>query len=238
MASEKSTVEALRREGWNIVPEREHALGSLQGKRLGPYGLVALLGPKNRFGAHYFALFLRDPHGDTGSQPVVLGLYHQGEYPSYNWVEIISLSPGARSGPEGVKSDISQNALLQQLFQYLADLLPPGGHMMVEYDSSVHHETAALLALRVPPVATPLGYMLFCAGCGTGIKDWYFAEGGREGPRKLQGFKALDAGHARQRRRETAQEIEAFADKVAPGASRPEKAALGTALAVLRRLDQ
>lgn len=38
----------------------------------------------------------------------------------------------------------------------------------------------------------PLGYALFRAGC-TWFKDWYFAEGGREGDTKLQGNKPSSA---------------------------------------------
>lgn len=81
--------------------------------------------------------------------------------------------------------DISANGLHRQLLQYLADLIPPGGHMMVEYDSLEQQAAARSLALGSPPILTPLGYMLFLVGCGTSFKDWHFAEGGSEGPRKL-----------------------------------------------------
>jgi hypothetical protein len=40
-------------------------------------------------------------------------------------------------------------------------------------------------------VTTPLGYRLFQAGVRS-YRDWYIPEGGREGPRKLQGFKPLN----------------------------------------------
>ena len=81
--------------------------------------------------------------------------------------------------------DISTNGLAQQLFQYLADLIPPSGHMMVEYESPEQQATARSLASGIPPVATPLGYMLFSIGCGVGFRDWYITEGVSEGPRKL-----------------------------------------------------
>ena len=37
--------------------------------------------------------------------------------------------------------------------------------------------------------------MLFAAGCGAGLRDWYIAEGSGEGPHKLQGYKALNKEH-------------------------------------------
>jgi hypothetical protein len=46
---------------------------------------------------------------------------------------------------------------------------------------------------------TSLGFLLYSAGCGIGFKDWYFAEGGREGPEKLQGYKPLNSEVAKQK---------------------------------------
>ena len=76
-----------------------------------------------------------------------------------------------------------------QILVSLAALLPPGGHLMVVYGTD---ETARGLQRGFPPVATPLGHALFRAGC-TWFKDWYFAEGGREGDTKLQGNKPSSA---------------------------------------------
>ena len=59
----------------------------------------------------------------------------------------------------------------------------PGGSIMVAYGVD---ETEGALRRRVPPAATPLGRALIAAGCRW-LKDWYFAEGGREGEAKLQG---------------------------------------------------
>ena len=167
-----------------------------------------------------------------------MGLHNQGSYPGYNWLEVISLAPKVEfySGEE-VSFNIAPKGRTQQLFKYLADLLPPGGHMMVEYDSPEQQDTARSLALGIPPIATPLGYMLFLAGCGAGFRDWYFAEGGSEGPRKLQGYKALDSRHARMKAKEIVQELRDFLGGQ-PSRTAPEleKAARERALAVLRTL--
>lgn len=59
-------------------------------------------------------------------------------------------------------------------------------------------ETERALRRKVPPAATPLGLALLGAGCRW-LKDYYYAEGGREGHAKLQGELPLDdAGRAQQ----------------------------------------
>jgi hypothetical protein len=80
-----------------------------------------------------------------------------------------------------------------EIVRALATLLPPGGRLMVCYADD---ETARALQRGVPPAATPLGRALHLAGC-TWFKDWYFAEGGREGETKLQGNKPVNADTAR-----------------------------------------
>lgn len=214
MLSEKSIIANLQDNGWTLVDGRQHPLGNLQGKAVDSYELVVLLGIKNRFGASYFQVFLQNESGEVSQQPVVVGLHNQGKYPSYNWIEIISLSSRVSFGSGEEALDTSLNGLTRQLFQQLADLIPPGGHMMVEYDSPHQQDTARSLALGIPPILTPLGYMLLLIGCGAGFKDWHFAEGGSEGPRKLQGYKALNSQHAKLKIQETTKELTKFLDRL------------------------
>jgi len=179
MSAAKS-LDDLKGKGWVLANSKKPPLGNLQEKDLGSYRLVVLLGPKNRTGATYFQMFLQNASGSISSQPVIIGLHNQGKYPGYNWIEIIRFSSEVSFTSEKQALTISTKELAQQLFQYLADLIPPGGHLMVEYDSPEHKDTAHSLALGVPPIATPLGYLLFSAGCGAGFKDWHFAEGRRK----------------------------------------------------------
>ncbi len=74
-----------------------------------------------------------------------------------------------------------------ELVAALADLLPPGGRLMVLYGDD---ETERGLKRRFPPVVTPIGKALFDAGC-TWFKDWYYPEGWMEGEFKLQGNKPV-----------------------------------------------
>jgi hypothetical protein len=100
---------------------------------------------------------------------------------------------------------------------------------MVEYDSPQRADTARDLAHNVPALATPLGEALFRAGCGARFKDWQIAEGGAEGPRKLQAYKPLTGEHARRWRLEASDELQAFLGRADSTAS----AARGRAEALL-----
>jgi len=227
-------IDRLQEKGWNTADNLEHPLASLQGQALDSYKLVILLGATNRFGARYFQMFLKNQSDVISNQPVIIGLYNQGKYPGYNWVEIINLSPQVSFGSDEESLDIYKDSLVLQLMQHLADLIPPGGHMMIEYDSLDQQDTARSLALGIPPVLTPLGYILFLAGCGSSFKDWHFAEGGSEGPRKLQGNKALNSKQAKINRERTTQEIKSFlARQSSAGNSKLERAAIKRALNIL-----
>ena len=88
----------------------------------------------------------------------------------------------------------------------LARRLGPAATIMVTYHAD---ETERALRRRVPPAATPLGLDLLHAGCRW-LKDWYFAEGGREGHTKLQGELPLDDAHARRSAAALSAELRAF----------------------------
>jgi len=196
----------MNRSKWTTAWGSGHPLAQLKGKPLVDGTLEIMLGPKNRFGARYFQMTLRDKTGKA-SQPLLLALHHSGPYPSHNWIEVIRLTRNL-SFPE---REISLSETdLESLFCYLSDLIPPGGHMMVEYDSEEWEETRLSIACGIPPVVTPLGSILFRVGCGGAFKDWHFAEGGSEGPRKLQGYKALNEEHRRARAGEMAAELRSF----------------------------
>jgi hypothetical protein len=88
----------------------------------------------------------------------------------------------------------------QQIFNLLSEVIPPGGHLMfvyeVPFESPFHQETQQGLLKGIPPVSTPQGILLFHSGFRW-VKDWYLAEGGHEGLRKLWGEKPLDEKESR-----------------------------------------
>ena len=92
----------------------------------------------------------------------------------------------------------------------IAQALGPGASIMVGYGAD---ETERALRRRVPPAATPLGLALLRAGCRW-LKDWYFAEGGREGHTKLQGELPLDDDHRARAERMLRAELETFLRRI------------------------
>jgi hypothetical protein len=120
--------------------------------------------------------------------------------------------------------------LATELVAALADLLPPGGRLMVVYRND---ETERGLKRGVPPAATPLGHALLLAGC-TWFKDWYFAEGGREGETKLQANKALTPDLGRNRSDVLRRELTAWLDRMPDHPDELERRARERALAALR----
>ncbi|MCS7207508.1 MAG: DUF1122 family protein [Dehalococcoidia bacterium] len=161
------------------------ALLTLDGRPFLGGRLRVEVGPTNRVGAHYFRLWWLTPSGEPTHPPLVEGLHHRGSYPATNWVEVMTL-PSVVEGA-GVRLALEGEALVA-LLRLLRALLPPGGHIMVEYEAPHRADTRRALERGTPPEATPLGQALLQAGFTGGFRDWYFAEGWAEGPRKLQAF--------------------------------------------------
>jgi len=229
--------------GWAPVdPMEGHPLRRMIGRQVGPYLIRLLEGPRSRFGARYFRLHLESSGGQISREAALLGLYASGRYPSENWIEVAGVSlTAAFPGQRRCLLDPEASEAGRQMWQLLGDAIPPGGHLMVEYESPEWRETERGLALSVPPVATPLGHLLFRIGCGVNFKDWYFSEGLHEGPRKLQGWKAADEQHRRRRARQMADELRAFLRPAPREATSPllERARrrAGSVLSQLRLLE-
>ncbi len=190
----------------------DHLLCTIDGAEVGNGVQLAVeVGSKNSVGSDYFRASLQ-AEGVGRTAPFLWGLFNRGPFPGYNWVEVtgslerVPLDSGDEVQiPEGIDLHVLTT---------LGTLVPAGGHLMVEYDAAHRATTAQALAANVPPVATPVGAMMFAAGCGVAFKDWYLAEGGREGARKLQGFRAVDAAHEERRGREMFAELEAFMSRI------------------------
>jgi hypothetical protein len=231
---DKRRLDALLARRWTLATD-EHPLGRLQGRTLGPYRLLVLLGPKNNVGARYLQLFLVDGEGRLSEEPIAFGLHNTGPYPGYNWAEVVRYQPAPRF--DGAAADLRSEGLEQPLFDALSSLVPAGGHLMVEYDSPAQKASERALTLGYPPVTSPLGYLMFHAGC-RGFRDWYISEGGREGPRKLQGFKPLNAALAAERTAALRREVaELLARPESPQHGEHGRRARELARAVLEALD-
>lgn len=166
------------------------------------------IGPRSRVGATQFSVYLVSEELGRMVEPAIRGLHHEGELPLQHWIEVTDYldRPSLEDGrfveiPEGIEL---------RIVEALGALVPAGGQLMLEYDSPSRSVTASALAAGVPPVATPLGGMMFAAGCGATFSDDGSAAGGRAGRRKLRGSRALDLDHERSRGLQTLAELEKF----------------------------
>jgi len=191
-----------------------------RGKRLSPeFGLSAIVNPARFVEQAYFRIQLaNEENGNLSTGPVFAGLFSAGRSSQriHGWVDGDYFDQVLLS--DGTSLSLSEASLDIELFTLLGGLVPVGGSLMVSYslfsnESKIHKETKLGLDRGYPPAVTPLGFLLFAAGCGMGFKDWYFAEGGREGPQKLQGYKPLNPEVAKQKADFMLQELRAFASR-------------------------
>jgi hypothetical protein len=106
---------------------------------------------------------------------------------------------------------------------------------MVAYDSPSHRATQRILTLGYPPVCSPLGHLMFRIGCRS-YRDWYISEGGREGPRKLQGFMPLNVDVRREKENNLRAELTEFLSRTHATADEWDAVARRTAQEVLAAL--
>lgn len=167
------------------------------------------------FEERYFELYLKDKSGRISEKPIVAGLYFAGRGKWIKpWVEIRYFYSVDFQKGKGKRESVSlsKEGRDLSLFRLLAGLVPPGGHLTVEYQED---ETGRALALGIPPAASPLGYLMWQSGFRW-FKNWYFPEGWREGGTKLQGNKPLDEENRRKREEETAEQLQKFLESL-PG---------------------
>ncbi len=183
---------------------------SIEGKKLNGYVLHVDNTSRGRFLEETnFELYLKATDGETSENPVVRGKYFWGRGDFYKpWLEISYYNRVKFESSKII--DLSEEGLDQFLFKHLSALLPPNSHIMVVYVN--HEETRKGLERAVPASATPLGYLLWKSGC-TWFKDWYFAEGFREGDIKLQGNKPLNEENRRKNLLEIRKELIEFLKK-------------------------
>lgn len=165
---------------------------------------LACLEPTARSGWVRFALSLfkgKEPL----CPPVLKGIYSIGGRGVSPWLEVQSYEPVIRLATQSL--DLADRGLDVPLFSALAALVPPGGHLMLWCES--HPRTHHALLKGIPPVATPLGALLFTAGFPR-VKFFDLAEGGWEGEQKLWAEKPPDQAVATAWRKATLADLRTF----------------------------
>jgi hypothetical protein len=205
----------------------EHPLAGADGAAVPGGRLEVWLGPKI-VGGRYFRLLLDD---GEGTRRFVEGLHGSGPYPGRNWAEIFDIEL-----PPRLRGEEEWELELAPYLRPLAEVIPPGGHLMIEYEKPLWRTTQLGLLAGIPPLATPLGGLLYELGAGSSFKDWYFPEGGQEGGRKLQGNKPLSAEHAAETAQQRAGELRGFLESPPRGDPEIDARARRQAHALLERL--
>lgn len=180
---------------YEMKPENGSIIFSLDGKKLGAFSLSLESVKQLRLsGWQGFTLILKRADGRKSLSPVIKGIYSSGGKDGVQpWMDLDYREETEFLEDAEIKKKISlgHRNLDQVLFHLLGNLIPPGGHLMVSYEGNqnIHMDTVRSLNIKIPPAATPLGFLLFKSGFQL-IKDWYLSEGGFEGPRKLWAEKA------------------------------------------------
>ena len=202
-------------------PAAKRIAAYIDGKEIGsgeapPWRLAVIdmkpVGP--RAGWLYFAVAIRCGEGPLSRVPLMLGIASGGGRGVSPWFE-------GRLFPEieladGTVLDARGAGLEAAVVNLLGEAIPAGGHLMIDYETPGQAGTHEELLLRVPPAASHLGALMFKAGFRGAFKDWYFSEGGHEGPRKLQANKSPTETAAREALRNHADELRAFLKRTAP----------------------
>ncbi len=140
--------------------------------------------------AHHEYFFLTVETDEESKRLMRVSLYH-GDPPHYHpWIELFGITPELTIGDK--KIDFFDSELEDAILDLFSRPLGKGGRIFIEYYDDP--ETRNMLSVGVPKSCTRLGFKLFERGV-TWFKDWYFAEGFREGGQKLQAEKPIDKEH-------------------------------------------
>jgi hypothetical protein len=168
-----------------------------------------------RAGWLYVDVALTDPQGAISKSRFVSAIVSGGGRGVRQWVECRIFPQIEFDG--GHSLDARELRLEAEIIRLLGTLIPAGGHLMIDYDSGGQDLTLAELVLQVPPPASHLGELMFRAGFRGQFKDWYFSEGGHEGPRKLQANKSPNPAAARAALGDHLKNLKQFVRRPLPG---------------------
>jgi hypothetical protein len=166
-----------------------------------------------RVGWFHITVGLADDDGRRVGGPVMTAIVSGGGRGVKPWIEC-RLYPEVRAGGRTIEA--RAEGIEDELIAIMGAAIPPGGHLMIDYESGGQEQTFNELRLGVPAAATSLGVRMLAAGLVGEFKDWYFSEGGHEGPRKLQANKPPDEKSRRAAIAARIGELRAFLERPLP----------------------
>ena len=182
---------------------KTRTLDDLEGRRVGTFTLVpADFAPSRFSNQREFVLYLQR-RGIRSESPIFRGTFSAAvaALNLTSWIdgEFIEQTRIAGTLVKLWNEEFNDGAALG-VMKALGDKIPAGGRIWLAYER-YGDEGASILETRhglqaqVPPLATPMGFLLWAADCWLGVRDWHFPEGGREGtgrPREGGGPAARD----------------------------------------------
>lgn len=170
-----------------VLSMNEDLLSKIDGVKVNSFTTILTDKNEGRFKEETnFKILLENNQGEISESPVLQGKHYSGRGKHYRpWIEFDFTDKINFESSSEILSDYT----LQKLFQTTSSIIPAGGWIFVVYER--HEKTEKGLNKLIPPAATRIGFFLYKSGC-VWFKNWYFAEGGKEGRKKLQGEKPQD----------------------------------------------
>jgi len=178
-------------------------LKSLDNKKLGPFLTEMEYWPKKRVGHFDVSIFIQNKKGRRSCSPVVSGIFSKGNRIQhiFPWFDIHYIDQIDFGGKNPVKLS-EKGSLTIDLFRWIGRVIPSGGMIFLSYltdilwgmKSELHEftrQSLSLSSLRIPPAATPLGYLLFMSGCRNIKSEAYDVQGSG----RLAGEKSLNTSY-------------------------------------------
>lgn len=195
----------------------QNTIEKLNNKRIREYKIILKTRQAKHIEQKIIEIHLFHRKKGKTKNPVIIALYSQGVKPFIkNWIDM-DYCPLAILKNNSV-IDLHKTKIEKKLFSLLGNIIQANGSMMISYEllsgeHEIHKKTRQMLKKSIPEILTPIGQLLLTAKCYASIKDWYIPEGGREGHKKLQGWKPLNNKIKKQRINTILTQIKEFKKK-------------------------
>jgi len=200
---------------------QEKALKFIHARKIGPYTTHLQFQPRRRVGHFDISLFLKDGDSKISDRPLIEGIYSKGNrsQKTQGWFDI-HYADRADFGDRNPVVLSRLDRCAEDVLEMIGRAIEPGGMIFVslitdmvwEIESELHRVTRDCLSTRsleIPPAATPLGQLLFIAGCRN-VKSQAFDV---QGSSRIAGEKAPNPDIDRQFTQKLKTQLQEFLDR-------------------------